>query len=270
MPLYRRVIRDSFHFIHSRALLYQTISGESMNPIAWYEEYIRLTQELRRLFSKCLFELSKETPNLGAVKAIRDVALAQYDKLSSHWKTAFPDETIPKDGDIRRHLRFAQDVDFRGLLSEDFFDAEEKAFSFCQSFLQKEHTDEYVSGKRIQELMAVSNAKFDLKKLIYICQELNTGYQSGQIYALPLLIRSILDHIPPIFGCRAFKEVANNYSGTKSFRDSAAHLEESSRKIGDAFLHTQVRSSETLPTTVQVDFRQSLDVVLGEIVRILQ
>jgi len=241
-----------------------------MNPIAWYKEYIRQSQELRRLFSKCLSAFSENDPNIGAVKAIRDIALVQYDKLSNHWKLAFPGEYLPKDGDIRRHLRFAEAVDFEGLLSDDFYDAENKAFSYCQSFLQKQRTDEYVSEKRIQEVIAISSAKFDLKRLIYICKELNTCYQSGQIYTLPLLVRSILDHIPPIFGCKSFKEVANNYSGTKSFRDSANHLEESSRKIGDAFLHTQVRASEALPTSVQVDFRQSLDVILSEIVRILQ
>ncbi len=241
-----------------------------MNSLEWYIEHTKQIQELRRLFSKCLSALNENEPNLGAVRAIRDLAVIQYEKLSAHWKLAFPGEPLPRDTDIRRHLRFAERVDFQGLLSDDFFEAENKTVGHLSGNLQKRRSDLYVGEERIQELSSISNARFDLRRLINICNELNLGYQSGQIYALPLLVRSILDHIPPIFGCKNFKEVANNYSGTKSFRDSAAQLEESSRKIGDAFLHTQIRSSESLPNAIQVDFRQSLDVVLSEIVRILR
>lgn len=177
---------------------------------------------------------------------------------------------MPKNSDILRHLRFSESVDFQGLLSDDFFEAENKALTYIYGNLQKPRGGPYVSEERIQELSLLSKARFDLSRLIYICKELNLGYQAGQIYALPLLVRRILDHIPPIFGCKSFKEVTNNCPGTKSFRASAAQLEESSRKIGDSFLHTQIRKSESLPNAVQVDFRQSLDVVLSEIVRILR
>ncbi len=241
-----------------------------MNSFDWYVEYIRQTQELRRFFRKCLSALSEDTPNLGTVRAIRDLAVIQYERLLTHWKLAFPTEPLPKDSDIRRHLHFSESIDYQGLLSDDFFEADNQALTYISSDLQKRRNDLYVSEERIQELSSISTARFDLRRLIYICRELNLGYQSGQVYALPLLVRSILDHIPPIFDCKTFKEVANNYSGTKSFRDSAAQLEDSSRKIGDSFLHTKIRQSESLPNAVQVDFRHSLDVILSEIVRILR
>ena len=79
-----------------------------------------------------------------------------------------------------------------------------------------------------------------------------------------------MDHVPPIFGCKKFSEVANNYAGAKSFKESMLNLENSSRKISDQYLHVQVRASETLPTVRQVDFSNDLDVLLGEIVRILK
>lgn len=251
------------------ALCFLKVS-EFMNTFDWYIEYTKQTQELRRLFAKCLSALSEDEPNLGAVHAIRDIAVTKYNDLTTHWKLAFPTEPLPKGIDIRRHLRFSESVDFWGLLSDDFFEADIKALTYLSGNLKRQRNDPYVSEERLRELSSISKTRFDLSRLIYICKELNLGYQSGQIYALPLLVRSILDHVPPIFGCKNFKEVANNYSGTKSFRESAAQLDESSRKIGDSFLHTQIRQSESLPSAVQVDFRHSLDVVLSEIIRILR
>lgn len=85
-----------------------------------------------------------------------------------------------------------------------------------------------------------------------------------------MLTRSILDHIPPIFSAKSFAEVANNYSGGgRSFKDMAHHLENSSRKVADAYLHSQIRQSESLPTRTQVDVRQQMDFVLAEVVRVL-
>ena len=68
---------------------------------------------------------------------------------------------------------------------------------------------------------------------------------------------------------KAFAQVANNYAGSKSFREAMSHLENASRKIADQHLHCQIGDRETLPTETQVNFSQPLDMLLGEIVRIL-
>lgn len=88
--------------------------------------------------------------------------------------------------------------------------------------------------------------------------------------AMGILVRAVLDHVPPIFGCKRFSEVANNYSGAKSFKEAMGHLETTSRKVADSFLHIQIRKSEALPTRTQVDFRNALDMLLQEIVRVLK
>jgi Sec-independent protein translocase protein TatA len=85
-----------------------------------------------------------------------------------------------------------------------------------------------------------------------------------------MLVRALIDHIPPIFGCKKFSEVANNYGGgTKSFRKQMEHLDNSLRNIADAVLHEHVRKKESLPTHTQIDFRADIDVLLQEIVRVL-
>lgn len=83
-----------------------------------------------------------------------------------------------------------------------------------------------------------------------------------------MLTRAILDHVAPVFARRNFDRVVANYAGGRSFKDAMEHLNEASRKVADALLHMPMRSSEVLPTAQQVDCRQQLDVLLGEIVRI--
>ena len=103
-----------------------------------------------------------------------------------------------------------------------------------------------------------------------MCEELNICYSSKAYFATLMLVRSILDHIPPIFGCKSFSEIANNYSGGKSFKEVMQRLENTSRKIADSYLHLQIRNSESLPNLTQVKFTNELDVLLGEIHRILK
>ena len=128
----------------------------------------------------------------------------------------------------------------------------------------------YVSRSRIEELAEINSASFDLQKLVALLKELNICAVADCYFSVAMLVRSILAHVPPIFGQRTFNEVANNAAGTKSFKDSMRHLNEGARKIADAHLHIPIRSHEVLPNERQVDFSQSLDVLLAEVVRLLR
>lgn len=128
----------------------------------------------------------------------------------------------------------------------------------------------FVDSIRLEELCKIKNPNFDLTKLIRLCEELNICSKSGGLMASIMLVRAIIDHVPPIFGCSRFADVANQYAGSKSFKDSMLHLDNSSRKIADQHLHCHIRKSETLPTLTQVNFSNDLDVLLAEIVRILK
>jgi hypothetical protein len=128
----------------------------------------------------------------------------------------------------------------------------------------------YVHPDRLRELQAIKHKSFDFAKLVRLLEELNLSFRMGCYLATAMLVRAILDHVPPIFGVGKFAEVANNYSGSKSFRESMLTLENSSRKIADQHLHGRIRESETLPTERQVDFSPDIDVLLAEIIRILK
>lgn len=127
----------------------------------------------------------------------------------------------------------------------------------------------FVNQNRIKELKTIKNDDFDITKLIRFCEELNSAFSLENFLSTAMLVRAIADHIPPIFGKTSFTEVANNHGG-KSFKESMKNLDNSSRKISDAHLHTQIRKKEVLPNSNQVDFSNDLDVLLAEIYRVLK
>jgi hypothetical protein len=124
-----------------------------------------------------------------------------------------------------------------------------------------------IADSRITELQALTSQDFDFKKLIRLCEEINKVYSEGCYFATAMLTRSLLDHVPPIFGKKNFDEVANNHGG-KSFKGTMQHLQNASRNVADGHLHQQIRKSEALPTAQQVNCAQQLDALLEEIVRI--
>ncbi|MFC9498381.1 hypothetical protein [Streptomyces sp. NPDC056982] len=53
---------------------------------------------------------------------------------------------------------------------------------------------------------------WSLHKLIALCRELNDNYVAGNPYACAALIRAVLDHIPPVFGHKDFRQVAAQHA----------------------------------------------------------
>lgn len=131
------------------------------------------------------------------------------------------------------------------------------------------NSEVFVDLGRIEELSSLPRSEFDVSRLVRLCEENNICFRYGCFHAVAFITRAILDHVPPVFGFKTFKEVANNYDGGRSFRGLASQLEDVSRKVSDALLHMPMSDSEIRPTLTQVDVRQQLDTVLGEVVRIM-
>ncbi|WP_207866103.1 hypothetical protein [Pseudomonas sp. 58(2021)] len=127
----------------------------------------------------------------------------------------------------------------------------------------------YVDLQRIEDLRSLQ-ATFDTCKLVRLCEELNICFSNKAFFATAMLLRSVLDHIPPVFECKNFSELSNNFPGPKSFKSSMKNLQDSSRNISDATLHLHIRKKESLPAANQVDFKADLDVLLAEVHRILR
>ncbi|MFA6422224.1 MAG: hypothetical protein WCV92_02405 [Candidatus Buchananbacteria bacterium] len=129
-------------------------------------------------------------------------------------------------------------------------------------------SENYINLGRIAELRSISNSSFDLKKLIRLSEELNLCFNNKMYYGAGILLRAILDHIPPVFNKPNFSSVASQ-SG-RSLKPIFERLDNSAKDIADHIVHSQISASESLPNDTQVDFRQDLDKLLEEICRKLK
>jgi hypothetical protein len=125
----------------------------------------------------------------------------------------------------------------------------------------------FVHPDRIQDLEQLQHPDFDLSKLIQLCHEVNDNYERGNYLSVAMLGRSILDHVPPLFGHQTFDQVVGGHGG-RSFKSVMTGLNTTMRSIADSYLHLPIRKRETLPTATQVNFSQAMDVLLQEVVRI--
>ena len=137
----------------------------------------------------------------------------------------------------------------------------------------KSANDIYINQSRINELINIRHKDFDLCRLIKLCEELNHNYIHNNYLSVGMIGRTIINHVPPIFGFNEFKQVASNYGGSKenrSFKKSMSNLNDSLKNIADSYLHQTIRDKESLPNETQIDFKNEMDVLLSEIIRILK
>lgn len=170
---------------------------------------------------------------------------------------------------ILRYETFSDMIDAQAAEADRYRKAEWGVASFEKVVPQAKPTQsEYVASERIEALEELDTRRFDLRKLVRLCEELNDCWARDNCFAVAALLRSLLDHVPPIFGHNTFKEVANNFAG-RSTKNVLLKLEESCREISNSLIHGPIRRCEILPTRVRVNFSHELDVLLGEICRLL-
>jgi hypothetical protein len=82
-------------------------------------------------------------------------------------------------------------------------------------------------------------------------------------------MRTVLNHVPPVFGRNSFAEVTANAG--KSLKENLEHLESGLRKLADLYAHQPIRKNEQYPTKSQVEpFRAQFEVLLQEVLNELQ
>lgn len=131
----------------------------------------------------------------------------------------------------------------------------------------------YVDPSRIVALQVLGQGRWDFARLVELCREINLAAANRSHMSTAMLLRTILNHVPPVLGFETFAEVANSYGGPKeqrSFKGTMQRLQGALRHIADMHLHSPIREREDVPTAVQVDFAAELDVLLGEIIRVSQ
>ena len=233
--------------------------------------YLKCRHLIRALQTKSVDALRHcENGEAQAAKTIAGYMKTDFQQLRDHWHSRYPEETF---GYLGRHIGFGEKNDFNDIIKHDLPAIETKLDQLLVGFeklLPNNKAAPYVAEERITELAEIEIGQFDTAKLIRLLRELNAAYNNDSHFAVGILVRAIIDHVPPIFECASFVEVVNNYKGTKSFKGAMRHLNDSLRNLADSYLHVQIRKIESLPTMNQVDFRADLDALLSEVSRVLQ
>jgi hypothetical protein len=104
----------------------------------------------------------------------------------------------------------------------------------------------YINPSLIDELVALSPTKWNLRKLVSLLRELNANHVAGHPYACLMLCRALLDYVPPIFGVTKFSEVLNNVANLSVADKRYLKMLSEYRYPADDVLHRQIRSAPDL------------------------
>ncbi len=98
----------------------------------------------------------------------------------------------------------------------------------------------YVDAQVVASISARADMpQFDCTKLLKLISELNDNYSHGSAYTAHVLLRAILDHIPPTFGCADFTAVVNNYRWSRTDKAYMRKLLDFKLQADDV-LHRQI------------------------------
>jgi hypothetical protein len=121
----------------------------------------------------------------------------------------------------------------------------------------------------LAKLREIKPQKFDFIKLVQFCEELNDAYGRGNYLSCVLLIRAVMNHVPPIFGLNTFADVTAQ-SG-RSLKSIFEQLEDNARPIADLHSHALIRNRENLPTKHQVEpYKASFELLIQEVITLVQ
>ncbi|OKP91350.1 hypothetical protein [Paenibacillus sp. P32E] len=132
--------------------------------------------------------------------------------------------------------------------------------SYEHSFIN----DDYISKELIEDLGKLNNKEFGMKKLVQLCNEINWNYRLENYISVALLIRVLINYVPPIFGQATFVQVVSN--SKRSVQELLSPLENNLRKVADLHTHNMIGRKDQLPTKNQLEpFRANTEILLQEI-----
>lgn len=122
----------------------------------------------------------------------------------------------------------------------------------------------FLSTDVLLKLKAIERSTLDHSRLVRMCEELNDAYARSNHISAVLLLRAIINHVPPVFGATTFSEVVAQ-SG-RSVKNILSRLNDDARPIADLHTHILMRGNEHLPTKNQIEpYKASFEVLIQEI-----
>lgn len=148
--------------------------------------------------------------------------------------------------DLRQHLYPSINLGVRKHAAEqiDGFVRQKVAEYKRYNFEVQEQSTIYVNQEIIEGFIKKQD-EFNYKKLIRLLGELNANFAAGYPYSSSMLVRAVLDHIPPLLGCTSFEEVADNYPWSRTDKEYMKRLLDFKNDADDA-LHRQISKDQDL------------------------
>jgi len=138
-------------------------------------------------------------------------------------------------------------------------------FSDDYEMLNTTSTGWFIETTIITNLGSMKNSYLDSSLLIRLCEEINSCYSHGNLIATCLLMRAVLNYIPPVFGQKSFSQVVASMN--RSLKENFKHLEDGLRKIADFHTHRTIRKSDKYPSCAQLDpYKPQFELLLQEVI----
>jgi hypothetical protein len=124
-----------------------------------------------------------------------------------------------------------------------------------------------VAPEIVAHLEQTASTRFDTQFLARLCQEINSCWSHGNVIATALLMRSVLNYVPPIFGHTTFAQVTAQAG--RSLKESFDHLENGLRKVADFQTHRIGGPLTPYPSVAQVEpFKPQFELLMHEILKV--
>jgi hypothetical protein len=125
-----------------------------------------------------------------------------------------------------------------------------------------------VDPRLIGRLTGIVSSRFDIASLVRMCKEINSSHAHGNVLATALLMRTVLNHVPPVFGYETFAQVVGNADIGKSLKKSFDQLEGGLRNVADFHAHRRIGTYECYPSVAQVEpFRPQFELLLQQVLQ---
>lgn len=136
---------------------------------------------------------------------------------------------------------------------------------FKADWIKDDNKESYINDEILLGFQS-KISQFNYQKLITLIEELNFNYSYKKTYSSCMILRAILDHVPPLLDKNDFNEVINNYNwGTeKSSRKKAAKDLLKFRNIADDILHNQITNKSDVTNFTYLPDKFSVNILLKE------
>ncbi|OGK13477.1 hypothetical protein A3A93_01470 [Candidatus Roizmanbacteria bacterium RIFCSPLOWO2_01_FULL_38_12] len=136
---------------------------------------------------------------------------------------------------------------------------------FKPDWINFDDEESYINDNILQGFQS-KTGYFNYQKLITLIEELNFNYSNKKTYSACMVLRAILDHVPPLLDKDDFSSMVNNHiwGNEKSSRRKAVKELLTFRNIPDDVLHNQITDKSDVIDFTYLPSKFSVNVLLKE------